>query len=317
MQPDPSTPLDQILDELKDARSKDLPWTRVADLVAQALAHPEFRSRHTSLAESKRDLAEKAGYTSGMVQRMLVTKAFLDERAKEIAGSTVLDPACGSTPQLDTLPFSKVEIAKRAYDVDPPKGLELLREVATSDVSSRKLREQYDYFVTDPPYGGLSRTSHRHLAEWHRQAFDSLERELPRLAGDNNAELYYKKYKFKYIDVDAVSVNVKGHGIEKVDGFEFVQGQSIKKPSQFSIFLAQLALTASYFHNLWIVVSSDDDELTDLLNALDQLDLQSVGIVRTNKAGTMEALRFPKRPPVPDRQDEVKRQVLQQGLPRA
>lgn len=319
MQPETPMTLDQILDELRNARGKDLPWTRVAELVERALKHPEFRKQFPSMAESKRALATMAGYTAGVLQRMLVTKEFLDARAKELAGKglRVLDPFSGGGGVIapDTLPFSKVEIAKRAYDIAPEKGLELLKQIATSDVSSRELREQYTVVYTNPPYHGAGRTSHKHFAEWERRACALVERDLPGLVGSKSAGLYYKRYKFKYIDVDAVSVDVQNHGVTRVDGFEFLKGRALQQPSLFSSFLAQVALKASFFRNFWLVISDDEKCERSLLEALEQLDLMSVGVIRVEDNGATELVRLPKQPPSPDRQDEVKRQVLQQGLP--
>ena len=300
--------LDQTLEAIRDARAKGMPWHEVVARMREAEALPECRQRFPTPARFKDHVAELTGYTRNTIQRMLVAEGFLKARAPELEGIGS-DPFCGAGN------FFMVELAKRAWDVSPEGGLGLLHRILTEQPKHKDVRKDFEVIVGNPPFAGTARTSHRLSARWSKLAFSALEGGIDAVYGDERVQLYYRRYRFGRVDVDAVAVGAAGHTVDFVDGFDFLTRLDLERGSASQTFFARTEFKASFFRRYWIAIPEEELQHRLVIEGLSELGIKSVGLIRIFESGTLSALHTPSAAPVPDRQDAVKTEVFGQGVP--
>jgi hypothetical protein len=311
--------IDHLLTELEGARKK-IGWREIVAKIHQveglAAQDPRFQPK----SRLRQLLAKTTGYSENMLRRMELADRFVSTVAEQ-PGSELhaFDPTCGTGSFLRTaLSMSKVEVAKRTYDIDKSKGLTILRDIIRDDPPLETLKDRYNVVVSDPPYPGARKAAPRDLLSYEKALFSTILDNLEEFVGDREAQAYFKRFTFQFAGPDAVAVGVRSdnYGIEFVDGFEFRRISGDAPKSMFNRAIADLALSSTFFRAYWVAMNEDDREPPEVtVDALNELGLMSVGLFRRKNGNEIEIVRRPTLRPSPDRQDVVKREIAHRALP--
>jgi hypothetical protein len=310
--------LDSLLGDLAGAHGRKLPWPEIVQKALAIASHPDVRQRFPHTSALTKHIAEITGYSAGVLRRMHAAYEFIQEVGPQarIKGRA-LDPLAGSGQMLiGALSMSKVELAKRTYDVDHTAGVAMLQAILDKDPSYRDLRHEYDVILGSPPYQQPRKAAPRVAAERNRALGEVVAANLPSFTGTKTARLFHRRYALEFVDADAVAVSVKDFRIEFVDGFDFRELSTSDSRSVLNRALAEISFRSSFFRRYWVLIRGQD-EVLELARMLTRLGLDSVGLFWLGRGDELDLVRQPTKAPSPDRQRLAKEEILKAGVPRA
>ena len=314
--------VNDVLKRLYDAKKSNIDWREIGQMLDEVRTHGRWRQHYESPSSWMNSVSEKSGYSVGMLQRMLASRRFLSDMAKENPKKYTEFLSVSDGPKL---PLAAVEIVKRIFDIDPHKGQDLLNKVAKDEASFTTVKKEYNAIIQNsgtlyrgrgPLFVSAGKMGLRQARQFSQDAFEVLMHHLPEIVGREDVSVYFRKYRFKYVTLDAVAVGGKRTRPEFVDGFDFRFLGPIMIRARRKQVLAELVFASSFFRSYWLFVPEVSEFVQTIAEDLQKLEVTSIGIgvVDTNGVGTIEIILQPQRTEFSGRQELLLEEILQQGL---
>jgi hypothetical protein len=316
-----------LLSRLEGAKARRKPWADVARLLERGLQRERAEGIDRAKGPFLRAAAVATGYSTNALNRFVSVLTF----ATEVGGAMGVE-----VEQLLRVPFASLELMKRIAAADPKIGRRLLREFPRRPVPISRLRELLrtasDHGELISPRGNAARlrSAHEHAV------LGLLESGLPDLTGAKDAKLTAPVAKLplpisgvfasdedggiNFVDTfdikrfafpDAVAVRVTDGGIDFVDAFDIKHYKHGASSQVIRDIVASAALSARFFRRFWLLVSSSSEFLTALVNAIEALKLDSIGVAEVSLSeASIRPLRWPCSDPVPDHRAQYTRALL-------
>lgn len=314
---------DELLEELDDARGRRMPWTQIASIINQIEKTPVGKQYAANKEQFWELLAKKTVYTRNALQRMrstLIRCTTIAEREKtrlkEVLGPQSAEP----NDLLDVLGhFHSAELFARIHSADADVAIELLGKMRNERVPVTRIKEILSE-VTNRRHSSSSSTLFvMPKSFFHRkEALALIDEHKSQLYGGEDVSIYFKKYEFEFVSIDAVGIRCSEDGaLQLVDGFMFLTGSPLKNKLGFQNLLSDIDYRSSFFRHVWLCRSSSFRWSTeDIIVATDVLGIDQVGIIEVDeRSSDMRVLRRPKGDNRPSRYSLTLREIMRQGIP--
>jgi hypothetical protein len=318
-----------LLSRLEGAKVRRQPWAEIAQLLERGLQRDRAEGVDRVKGPFMRAAAAATGYSTNALNRFLSVRTLVTEAGR----ATDVD-----VERLLRVPFSSLELAMRIFAADPKVGRRVLREFPRRPVPVSRLREllraslDHGELISARSNAALLRSAHEHavlglletvLADLTGAEDARLTAPLAKLplaasdavgAGDRGIDFVDAFDIKRFACPDVIAVRIKDGGIDFVDAFDVkhcTHGASIHN------IVASATLSARFFRQFWLLVSGPGEFLTDLVNAVAALKLDSIGVAEVSLSEAyIRSVRRPCGQPVPDHRAQYTRAILGRILKR-
>lgn len=312
------------LDRLKNAKVSDTNWQEIAHVLREGMENQVWRESHQTPSAWLEDAAEKSGYSTSMLRRMIALDKFLHREKKHIPELAAVSG--------EVLPFAILEIFKRVYDADPITAKGLAARLVAGDLKVSEIRKIQteltregrgrQRFIDDRrPLTGAQVMSHslgRMAArDFAIAASEAVEAALEKLGNADTVTYHAGHFKFRYASPDAVAIGRNGLTIKWIDAYDFKAIGRIPVRSRYNQLLAETTFNATFFRNYWLVIPEESSTGYELAKDLQNLECGSVGVMTYDETqeDPIKVLLMPETRPSPDRTAVTLGGAMQQGIP--
>jgi hypothetical protein len=247
----------------------------------------------------KRIAENASGLSWGVLTRYLTTFRRL-KAAAEAAGVPV--------EQLVSPGFNAVETAVRLYGRDPEAGLDVIKRLAERRIQLRDVNLAMANSLAESPARADKRSRSLRLRGFELQALDdALKRSVGVLFPDD--AFIEKRPASRYFHTSGWEVRgADGLCLAGIDGLPS-QAVAADDLVAFQTLAPKAALLSLYFPAYFMAISprTAADFPDRAIRILDLFGLRWIGILRVTSELTIEVVRSPEGPPVPDRSKDYER----------
>lgn len=277
---------EEALLALKDARSKGLSWMEIAEILNNARDSGASGKSGQLLGDFMDEAAAQSRYSAILLRRMVSALMFLKKMEAKYPGKDFRSGISGRTGAVE-----KVEIIQRFERVDETQVLNLL--LNTKELSLSKLNALYRSSIGATPDPEKYRSTLRQFPSisgkpkkqlLHRRyrhpfyvvCWTALEENMSVLCGGSDLRLAGTR-EYDYITPFAIAIALKERGIGYIDSFLPVLLTGNPPPTAVQDVLKDATYSAQFFRHLWIITPPQDEPNQELVSALAELGLTSVG----------------------------------------
>lgn len=314
---------DQLLTDIKEARNRKLSWLEIAQTINAIEQTPAGKLGHGSKEEFWEMLVSITGYSRNALQRMRSTHQKIlsigkaeAHRLNKIFGRDADDPEF----LFKYIHFSnKAEMFARIYYFDPDSALDLLRQMKTRKVPVMELQYVLRNIANrqKDSFGAGQFVSTRDRRVERIDALALLDEQKSLLYGGENVSIYYERYKFDYVSIEAVGISYGNDGaLQFVDGFIFLKGSGPVSDMPFQNTLSDIDYRSRFFRQVWLCALSPEKwPLEKMIKAINELGISQVGIITFDPDIGMKILRRPGGVEKPSRYPLIVKDIMRQGIP--
>ncbi len=278
----------EALTQIAGARAHAMPWQHVAMIVGNVQDAGTWAPRFSSPTQWLDAAAGASGYTPNVLRRMVTLREFLRR-------SNLLPEGTANGLSAGAIPLGSLELLKRWHDIAPDQAAGALDKVIDGSLKYRELKRLYDAELTNSVNGSAGA-----------------------VFSGGDAPLYFRRYKFNFVDPDAVAIGRSGLSLKFAIGFEFRRIGRYLAKGQYNKILAELSFASSFFRSYWLVVPRSSELAIKISRDLAKLECFSMGVAEFDEdSKELKVRASPSTEPVPDRTRGTLDSILRQGIPDA
>ncbi|MGE4280434.1 MAG: hypothetical protein AB7G62_12650 [Magnetospirillum sp.] len=271
---------------LKDARSNGLSWMEIAETLIKARDSGASGKSGQLLGDFMDEAAAQSGYAAILLRRMVPAFLFLrkmEEKYPEHDFRSGISERSGAV--------EKMEIIQRIERTDSQQALNLLLNI--KEFSLSKLTAIYRSATPTIPRSRESQSRARPFSDafasfgtdwiskyyrhpFYAECFTALEENISVLCGESDLR-FARIRRYDYITPFAMAISLKERGISYIDSILPVLLTGNPTWTALHQVLKEATYSAQFFRHLWIITPPQDEPNHELIAALDDLGLTSVG----------------------------------------
>ena len=223
-----------------------------------------------------RDACDASGFSVSTLKRMMSVRDFADSmKGKNADLQQVSD--------LNSLSYPNLELAKRLYQVNQEKGLNLLADVLKGENTFRELLAKYNQLVSE----NIGAASSQQIARFEEREFGVIALAAVKKAVNDicgNLFITIETPQNMPLPVDAVGYGEYDHNrSHPFAGFVFINYREQVNWKQILDSLQHRAIFSSYFFKcFWVIFSENTGQecITAFTNILIELRCESMGVAK-------------------------------------